>query len=81
MNFFPPKPKWIVLKISTRIKKKKVARISEFITEMKKVIRHSTDMAAIGPIIKDLVDTSVRNDESQLRCQQQTNDYIIKKIK
>ena len=35
--------------------------------EMKKVIRHSGDMAAIGPIIKDLVDTSVRNDESLIK--------------
>jgi hypothetical protein len=34
---------------------------------MKKVIRHSGDMAVIGPIIKDLVDTSVRNDESLLK--------------
>ena len=35
--------------------------------EMKKVIRHSDDMNAIGPIIKDLVDTSVRNDESLIK--------------
>ena len=35
--------------------------------EMKKVIRHSGDMAVIGPIIKDLVDTSVRNDESLIK--------------
>jgi len=34
---------------------------------MKKVIRHSGDMAVIGPIIKDLVDTSVRNDESLIK--------------
>ena len=27
---------------------------------MKKVIEHSGDMAVIGPIIKDLVDTSVK---------------------
>ena len=42
-------------------------RISELIAEMKKVIRHSGDMAVIGPIIKDLVDTSVRNDESLIK--------------
>ena len=41
--------------------------ISELIAEMKKVIRHSGDMAVIGPIIKDLVDTSVRNDESLIK--------------
>ena len=45
----------------------KKTRISELIAEMKKVIRHSGDMAVIGPIIKDLVDTSVRNDESLLK--------------
>ena len=43
------------------------SRISELIAEMKKVIRHSGDMAVIGPIIKDLVDTSVRNDESLIK--------------
>ena len=45
----------------------KKSRISELIAEMKKVIRHSGDMAVIGPIIKDLVDTSVRNDESLIK--------------
>ena len=45
----------------------KKSRISELIAEMKKVIRHSCDMAVIGPIIKDLVDTSVRNDESLIK--------------
>ena len=45
----------------------KKQRISELIAEMKKVIRHSGDMAVIGPIIKDLVDTSVRNDEALLK--------------
>jgi hypothetical protein len=45
----------------------KKARISELIAEMKKVIRHAGDMATIGPIIKDLVDTSVRNDDSLIK--------------
>ena len=45
----------------------KKSRISELIAEMKKVIRHSGDMAVIGPIIKDLVATSVRNDESLIK--------------
>ncbi len=45
----------------------KKQKISELIAEMKKVIRHSGDMAVIGPIIKDLVDTSVRNDESLIK--------------
>lgn len=47
--------------------KSKKARISDLIAEMKKIIRHSGDMAVIGPIIKDLVDTSVRNDESLIK--------------
>ena len=34
---------------------------------MKKVIRHAGDMATIGPIIKDLVDTSVKNDDSLIK--------------
>ena len=45
----------------------KKQRISELIAEMKNVIRHAGDMAVIGPIIKDLVDTSVRNDESLIK--------------
>ena len=45
----------------------KKQRISELIAEMKKVIRHAEDMAVIGPIIKDLVDTSVKNDDSLIK--------------
>ena len=45
----------------------KKVRISELIAEMKKVIRHAGDMASIGPIIKDLVDTSVKNDDSLIK--------------
>jgi len=45
----------------------KKQRISELISEMKKVIRHAGDMAVIGPIIKDLVDTSDKNDDSLIK--------------
>ena len=45
----------------------KKQRISELIAEMKTVIRHAGDMAVIGPIIKDLVDTSVKNDDSLMK--------------
>jgi hypothetical protein len=45
----------------------KKQKISELIAEMKKVIRHAGDMAVIGPILKDLIDTSVRNDESLIK--------------
>lgn len=47
--------------------KNKKQKISELIAEMKKVIRHAGDMAVIGPILKDLIDTSVRNDESLIK--------------
>jgi hypothetical protein len=49
------------------INKTKKQKISELIAEMKKVIRHAGDMAVIGPILKDLIDTSVRNDESLIK--------------
>jgi hypothetical protein len=45
----------------------KKARISELIAEMRKLIRHAGDMAVIGPLIKDLVDVSVRNDDSLIK--------------
>lgn len=45
----------------------KKQRISELIAEMRKVIRHAGDMAVVGPIIKDLVDTSVKNDDSLIK--------------
>jgi hypothetical protein len=45
----------------------KKLRISELIAEMRKLIRHSGDMAVMGPIIKDLIDSSVRNDDSLIK--------------
>jgi predicted GTPase len=45
----------------------KKQRISELIAEMRKVIRHAGDMAVIGPILKDLIDSSIRNDESLIK--------------
>lgn len=50
---------------SNQINKKK--RISDLIDEMKKTIRHAGDMAVIGPIIKDLIDTSVKNDDHLIK--------------
>ena len=34
---------------------------------MRKMVRHAGDMAVVGPIIKDLIDTSVRNDDALLK--------------
>lgn len=48
-----------------QVQKKK--RISELIAEMRKVIRHAGDMVVIGPIIKDLVDSSIKNDDALLK--------------
>jgi hypothetical protein len=45
----------------------KKAKISELIVELKKMVRHAGDMAVIGPIIKDLIDTSVRNDDQLIK--------------
>jgi hypothetical protein len=45
----------------------KKARISELIAEMRKLIRHAGDMAVIGPILKDLVDVSIRNDDALIK--------------
>jgi hypothetical protein len=42
----------------------KKLRISELIAEMKKSVRHAGDMAVIGPIIRDMVDSSIKNDDS-----------------
>ena len=50
---------------NNQINKKK--HISDVIHEMRKAIRHAGDMAVIGPIIKDLIDTSVRNDEQLIK--------------
>jgi len=45
----------------------KKQRISELIAEMRKLVRHAGDMAVIGPILKDLIDTSVKNDDSLIK--------------
>lgn len=50
---------------NNQINKKK--RISDLIDELKKTVRHAGDMAVIGPIIKDLIDSSVKNDDHLLK--------------
>jgi hypothetical protein len=34
---------------------------------MRKLVRHSQDMMAMGPIIRDLIDSSVRNDDALIK--------------
>lgn len=41
----------------------KKRHISEVIAEMRKLIKKADDVEVIGPIIKDLIDTSVKNDD------------------
>ena len=45
----------------------KKLRISELIAEMKKSVRHAGDMAVIGPIIRDMVDSSIKNDDALIK--------------
>ena len=45
----------------------KKLRISELIAEMRKLVRHSGDMIAMGPIIRDLIDSAVKNDDSLIK--------------
>lgn len=41
----------------------KKERISHLISDWKSKIKHNGDVAIIGPIIKDLIDSSVKNDD------------------
>tara|TARA_B110000879_G_scaffold203461_1_gene281077 strand:+ start:59 stop:472 length:414 start_codon:yes stop_codon:yes gene_type:complete len=45
----------------------KKLRISELIAEMRKLVRHAPDMMAMGPIIRDLIDSAVKNDDSLIK--------------
>lgn len=45
----------------------KKERISQLIYELKQKIKHNGDVAMIGPIIKDLIDTSVKNDDALVK--------------
>lgn len=45
----------------------KKERISQLIADLKSKIKHNGDVAMIGPIIKDLIDTSVKNDDHLIR--------------
>lgn len=45
----------------------KKERISQLIVELKKMIKHNGDLAIVGPIIKDLIETSVKNDDQLVK--------------
>jgi hypothetical protein len=42
-------------------------KISSLIDEFKKMVRHAGDVAVMGPIIKDLIDSSVKNDDHLIK--------------
>jgi HPt (histidine-containing phosphotransfer) domain-containing protein len=45
----------------------KKEKISSMIDEFKKMVRHAGDVAVMGPIIKDLIDSSVKNDDHLIK--------------
>ncbi len=45
----------------------KKARISELIADVRKIIRNSSDMAMLAPVITDLVKTSISNDDALIK--------------
>lgn len=66
-ELFPGKNLSNVFKDIYDNQKNKQYKISELIAEIRKSIRHINDWVVIGPLVKDLVDTSVRNDESLIK--------------
>jgi hypothetical protein len=45
----------------------KKQKISEYIDDLMKMITHKNDAAVLAPIVKDLIDTSVKNDEQLVK--------------
>jgi hypothetical protein len=45
----------------------KKQKISSMIDEFKKMVRHAGDVAVMGPLIKDLIDSSVKNDDHLIK--------------
>ena len=59
----------------------KKAKISELIIELKKMVRHAGDMAVIGPLIRDLIDTSVKNDDQLVKLANLAQKLIVSEKK
>ena len=45
----------------------KKQKISALIEELKKMIKHAGDVAAVGPILSSLIDSSVKNDDQLVK--------------
>ena len=59
----------------------KKKKISELIIELKKMVRHAGDMAVIGPLIRDLIDTSVKNDDQLVKLANLAQKLIVSEKK
>lgn len=66
-ELFPGKTLSDLFKDIYNNQREKKDRIYELISSLNKIIKHAGDMAMIGPIIKDLMDISVKNDESLIK--------------
>lgn len=45
----------------------KKQKISSLIEELKKMVKHAGDVAAVGPILSSLIDSSVKNDDQLVK--------------
>jgi hypothetical protein len=45
----------------------KKQKISSMIDEFKKMVRHAGDVAVMGPLINDLIDSSLKNDDHLIK--------------
>ncbi len=45
----------------------KKQKISSLIEELKKMVKHSGDVATVGPVLSSLIDSSVKNDDQLVK--------------
>ena len=59
----------------------KKQKISALIDELKKMVRHAGDMAVIGPLIRDLIESSLKNDDHLLKLATIAQRLIVAETK
>lgn len=59
----------------------KKQRISEVIQEMRKTVRHAGDLAVVGPLINNLIETSVKNDDLLIKLATIAQRLVISNTK
>ena len=59
----------------------KKQKISALIDELKKMVRHAGDMAVIGPLIRDLIESSLKNDDHLLKLATIAQRLIVAQTK